>query len=36
LFRTDEKLKLGDGAWIAVVASFFANDELIQEYFGGA
>jgi|SRR5882724_730531 len=36
LFRTDEKLKLGDDAWIAVVASFFANDELVQEYFGGA
>ena len=36
LFRTDEKLRLGDDAWIAVVASFFANDELVREYFGGA
>lgn len=36
LFRTDDKLKLGDAAWIDIVASFFANDELIREYFGGA
>lgn len=36
VFRTDEHLKLDDTAWMAIVASYFANDELIREYFDGA
>jgi hypothetical protein len=36
LFRTDDDLILGDQAWMDVVASYFANDELVREYFGGA
>ncbi len=36
LFRTDDHLTVLDEPWLACVASFFANDELVREYFGGA
>jgi hypothetical protein len=36
LFRTDDALTLGSEEWIDIVASYFANDELVREYFGGA
>lgn len=35
LFRTDDEFVMGDDTWMNVVATFFANNELVREYFGG-
>jgi hypothetical protein len=35
LFRTDQKMAIGEEPWLGCVASFFALDPLVREYFGG-
>jgi hypothetical protein len=36
LFRTDERMGVLEEPWLACVASFFAGDQLVREYFDGA
>lgn len=36
LFRTDDELSMRSKEWLDCVATFFANDELVREYFGGS
>lgn len=36
LFRTDQAMAIGTEPWISCVASFFALDRLVMEYFDGA
>ena len=36
MFRTDQRMSVGEETWLDCVATFFALDPLVREYFGGA